>query len=138
MTRPLRWTVTFAATIGAFLLCLWLGHSVSFGWLPRADSDRWALAAAFAAVCAGVVGAAVGWWAGQSEPAPAVRRDHRVTQTAKASGRARTLQVGGSQTAPDAPAPQAGDEASVVRQEADASGHAEVRQIGRDQHLPGT
>ena len=136
MARSLRWIVTGAATVAAFLLCLWLGRAASFGWLPRADADRWALAAAFAAVCAGVVGAAVGWWAGRPEPPPAVRSERRVTQRARATGRARTLQVGGDRTAPGAPAPRTGDGPSEVRQEADASGHADVHQIGGDQHLP--
>lgn len=138
MTRPLRWTVTGTATVTAFLLSLWLGRAVSFGWLPSAESDRWALAASFAAVCAGVAGAATGWWAGRPEPPPSARPEHRVTQKARASGRARISQVGGSQGAPGAPGPRAGDGPTVVRQESDASGHAETRQIGGDQNLPGT
>jgi hypothetical protein len=64
-----RWLVAIASTLSVFGLCLWLFRFVSFSWMPHAAADRWVVAAAFATVAAGAVGAATGWWA-QREHAP--------------------------------------------------------------------
>jgi len=73
MLRSVRWVVAVAAVVAAFGLCLWLARSVSFGWMPQGEADRWVVATAFATVAAGAVGVATGWWAGQ-EDAPSVDR----------------------------------------------------------------
>src|SRR5579871_5203712 len=46
--------------------------------MPHATADRWAVAAAFAAVSAGAVGAACTWWAGRETP--------RLAETADMGG----------------------------------------------------
>jgi hypothetical protein len=51
-----------------FGVCLWLFRFASWWWMPHATSDRWAVAAAFAAVTAGAVGAAGTWWASREIP----------------------------------------------------------------------
>jgi hypothetical protein len=50
------------ATVAVFGVCLWLFRFASWSWMPHATSDRWAVAAAFASVTAGAVGAAGVWW----------------------------------------------------------------------------
>jgi hypothetical protein len=70
-----RWLTAICSTVIAFGLCLWLFRFVSFSWMPHAESDRWAVAAAFATVTAGAVGAATGWWAGRERERP----DHPQT-----------------------------------------------------------
>lgn len=89
-----RWTVALVAGLVAFLVLLWLSRLASFSWLPHAESDRWVVDAGFAAVGAGVVATAAGWWAGREQettPEPGAR----VEQHARASGHARITQVGG-------------------------------------------
>lgn len=66
--RLMRWMLAMAATATAFGVCLWLFRFVSWSWMPHATSDRWAVAAAFASVTAGAVGAAGAWWAGTASP----------------------------------------------------------------------
>ena len=67
---PARWLIAVASTVGAFGICLWLFRFVSFSWMPHAEADRWVVATAFAAVAAGAVGAATGWWAGREHKRP--------------------------------------------------------------------
>jgi hypothetical protein len=58
--------------------CLWLFRFASWSWMPDATSDRWVVAAAFATVTAGAVGAAGTWWAS--------RETSRRAGTADAAG----------------------------------------------------
>ncbi|MFI1398029.1 hypothetical protein [Streptomyces sp. NPDC020681] len=114
------------ASVAAFGICLWLAGSASFGWLPRTETERWAIAAAFAAVVAGAVGAPLGWWAGRET------RGGSVVQKATATGDSRTTQVGGSRGTAGGSLPPGG-----VEQQAESSGSARITQIGGDQHPTG-
>jgi hypothetical protein len=67
-TRLMRWLVAVTATVAVFGVCLWLFRFASWSWMPHATSDRWAVAAAFATVTAGAVGAAGTWWASRETP----------------------------------------------------------------------
>ena len=66
--RMMRWLVAVTATVAVFGGCLWLFRFASWSWMPHATSDRWAVAAAFATVTAGAVGAAGTWWASRETP----------------------------------------------------------------------
>jgi hypothetical protein len=66
--RLMRWLVAVTATVAVFGGCLWLFRFASWSWMPHATSDRWAVAAAFATVTAGAVGAAGTWWASREAP----------------------------------------------------------------------
>ena len=66
--RWMRWLVTVTATVAVFGGCLWLFRFASWSWMPHGTSDRWAVAAAFATVTAGAVGAAGTWWASREIP----------------------------------------------------------------------
>lgn len=91
--RWMRWLVALIATVGVFVLCLWLFRFASWSWLPHATSDRWAVAAAFATVAAGVVGAAGASWASQGTISPG----RWINQRARAGKNSRITQVGGDQ-----------------------------------------
>lgn len=96
MSRLIRWLVAFGAAVGVFWVCLWLFQFASFSWLPRADADRWVVAAAFAGVAAGAIGACMNWWAGREDQPSAVEA-RTVRQKARASGKSRITQIGGDQ-----------------------------------------
>lgn len=66
--RLMRWLMAVTATVAVFGGCLWVFRFVSWSWMPHAASDRWAVAAAFATVTAGAVGAAGTWWASREIP----------------------------------------------------------------------
>jgi hypothetical protein len=66
--RVVRWLVAVTVTVAGFGVCLWLFRFASWSWMPHAPSDRWAVAAAFATVTAGAVGAAGTWWASREAP----------------------------------------------------------------------
>jgi hypothetical protein len=66
--RLMRWLVAVSATVAVFGGCLWLFRFASWSWLPDGTSDRWVVAAAFATVTAGAVGAAGTWWARRETP----------------------------------------------------------------------
>jgi hypothetical protein len=66
--RWMRWLAAVTATVAVFAGCLWLFRFASWSWMPHATSDRWAVAAAFASVTAGAVGAAGTWWASRETP----------------------------------------------------------------------
>jgi hypothetical protein len=68
--RWMRWLVAVIVTVAVFGVCLWLFRFASWSWMPHATSDRWAVAAAFATVTAGAVGAAGTWWASREIPRP--------------------------------------------------------------------
>jgi hypothetical protein len=78
--RWMRWLVAVTATVAVFGGCLWLFRFASWSWMPHATPDRWAVAAAFATVTAGAVGAAGTWWASRETP--------RLAGTADAGGAA--------------------------------------------------
>lgn len=130
MRRSVRWVVAVTAAGVAFGLCLWLARSVSFDWTPRAEADRWVVAAAFASVMAGAVGLAVGWWAGRDEPGSG-----HVRQRARASDQAQVTQLGGSRLVPGGVTRDT-DAPNDVDQRAVASGDARITQAGGDQHTP--
>ncbi|MEU0646002.1 hypothetical protein [Streptomyces umbrinus] len=137
MVRSVRWVVAVAAVVAAFGLCLWLARSVSFGWMPQGEADRWVVATAFATVVAGSVGVATGWWAGREGPPAPESRGRRVTQRAKVSDRGQAAQVGGNQNAPGGRATTGHDSGGVVEQDAEASGDARITQVGGDQNTTG-
>ena len=66
--RLMRWLVAVAATVAVFGVCLWLFRFASWSWMPDKTADRWVVAAAFATVTAGAVGAAGTWWASRDIP----------------------------------------------------------------------
>jgi hypothetical protein len=84
--RWMRWLVAVTATVAVFGGCLWLFRFASWSWMPQATPDRWVVAAAFATVTAGAVGAAGAWWAGQE------------------ASRAGTTDAGGAAAGPGSPA----------------------------------
>lgn len=128
-----RWSVTVVFAAAVFGVCLWGARSVSFGWMPKAEADRWVVATAFASVMTTVAAAAVGWWAGREQPGLSLSPAERtVLQRATASGRGRAEQVGGSQNAPSRPG--AGSVPGRVEQVAEVSDDASVTQVGGDQH----
>ena len=134
MTRLVRWSLAATGSVVTFGLSLWLARDAPFGWMPRAQADRWVVAAAFATVVAGAVGAAVSWWAGREAPSSAEPVVRRVSQRATASDRARSTQVGGSQNGPSAQGgPVGGEGGSETFQHAEASGEAVIIQVGADQ-----
>jgi hypothetical protein len=118
--------VAVTAVVVVFGVGLWLAGSVFSGWLPRGEAERWAVAAAFATVAAGAVGAPLGWWAGRE-----TRTGGRVVQRATAGDASRTVQIGGSRGGTVSRAP--GD----LEQHAESSGTARITQIGGDQHTGG-
>ncbi|MGW1491276.1 hypothetical protein [Streptomyces sp. NPDC002402] len=126
MARTIRWAMAVTASVVAFGVGLWLAGSVFSGWLPRGEAERWAVAAAFATIAAGAVGAPLGWWAGRE-----TRAGGRVVQRATARDASRTAQIGGSRGGTASGPP--GD----VEQEAESSGTARITQIGGDQHTSG-
>ena len=99
--RLMRWLVAVTATAAVFGVCLWLFRFASWSWMPHATSDRWVVAAAFASVTAGAVGAADAWWASRETPplaAPAAaEQGSRIDQRARASGHGKVTQVGRDQ-----------------------------------------
>jgi hypothetical protein len=68
--RSVRWLMTWAATAVAFVSCLWLAGTFSFPFEPRAASDRWVVAATFAAAMSAAVLTAISWWAGREKALP--------------------------------------------------------------------
>jgi hypothetical protein len=70
MIRMVKWLIVAAATLAAFVLCLWAGWIVGIRLWPRAlhsAADRWVVSAAFATVMGGAVLAGAGWWAGRDK-----------------------------------------------------------------------
>ena len=92
----MRWLVAVTATVAVFGVCLWLFRFASWSWMPHATSDRWVVAAAFASVTAGAVGAAGAWWASR-ETSPLAKQGSRVDQRARASGHGKITQIGRDQ-----------------------------------------
>ncbi|MFH8625095.1 hypothetical protein ACH4A8_25010 [Streptomyces vietnamensis] len=129
MSRPMRWTVAVVAAAVTFWVCLWAARAVSWGWLPKEEETRFAVAIAFATVAATVVAAGVGWWAGREQPP---QPEPTVSQRATATGKGRITQVGGSRTPTPATAAPA-----RVDQHAEASDEGSVTQVGGDQHADG-
>src|SRR5690348_11665813 len=83
--RWMRWLMVVVATVTVFGVCLWLFRFASWSWMPHATTDRWAVAAAFATVTAGAVGAVGTWWASREIP--------QLTETADTSDAAAGLSV---------------------------------------------
>jgi hypothetical protein len=69
MRRSARWLLTWAATAVTFIGCLWLARMFSFSFEPRAESDRWVVAAAFAATMSAAMLAGGSWWASREKAA---------------------------------------------------------------------
>ncbi len=67
MRRSVRWLLTWAATAVAFISCLWLARTFSFSFEPKAESDRWVVATAFAAAMSAAVLASGSWWASREK-----------------------------------------------------------------------
>ncbi|WP_189220792.1 MULTISPECIES: hypothetical protein [Streptomyces] len=130
--RWVRWLVAVVAAGVTFGMFLWLTRSVSWGWLPEGEAERWGVAAAFAAVVAGAVGAAVSWWAGRE--APARQPQDGRSLRARVTDQARVDQAGGHRGRPGGPGRAAPRD---VRLDADASGHGQIRQTGGDDYTSG-
>ena len=92
--RWMRWLVVVAATVAVFGGCLWLFRFASWSWMPHATTDRWAVAAAFATVTAGVAGAAGTWWASQETLVTADTGDAAASPGVSAAGE-RSITAGG-------------------------------------------
>ena len=75
MARSLRWLAALILTAVAFCGFLWLGRVQTFSWEPRDQPDRWVIASAFATVMAGLVVAALAWWAGRDTAKPDAQPD---------------------------------------------------------------
>lgn len=139
MARSARWVVTVVVAAVVFGVCLWAGRSVSFGWMPKDEADRWVVATAFATVVATVAATAAGWWAARDQPTAVPPTERAVSQRATASGHGRVNQVGGDQNTPAPPAVGAAGGPTRVEQEAEASDNGWISQVGGDQHTrPGT
>ncbi|MFB7739820.1 hypothetical protein ACFC08_36905 [Streptomyces sp. NPDC056112] len=121
-----------AAAVVTFAVVLWAARSVSWGWLPEGEAERWTVAAAFAAVVAGAVGAAVGWWAGREAPTRQPRGGRSLR--ARAADQGRVDQVGGHRGVPGGVGDAAPDDA---RLDAEASGRGQIRQTGGDDYTSG-
>jgi hypothetical protein len=70
MARTAKWLLVLAATLAAFVLCLWVGWVVGIKLWPHtlsSTADRWVVSAAFATVMGGGVLAWGGWWAGREK-----------------------------------------------------------------------
>jgi hypothetical protein len=127
MGRSVRWFVTAVVIVMTFGSCLWAGHGLSWDWLPDGEAERWGVAATFATVVAGAVGAPLGWWAGRERSArlvPVLEGD-RVLR-ARAVDSSVVDQAAGSR-GPDGAAVK-----GRVEMDADASGHGRIRQTGGD------
>ncbi|WP_409239356.1 hypothetical protein [Streptomyces sp. PA5.6] len=129
MVRSVRWLVAVAAAVVTFGVFLWAARAASWDWLPAGDAERWGVAAAFAAVAAGAVGMAVGWWAGR-EPS-AQEREGGGSVEGQATGHGRVDQVRGHRGGPGGAVPD------DLRLRAEASEYGQVRQTGGDDHLGG-
>ncbi|MFH0172378.1 hypothetical protein ACIA6D_03555 [Streptomyces cacaoi] len=148
MQRARRWAVTVFAGAGSFVICLWSARAAPFGFLPRADADRWAVATAFATTVATLVGAAAGWWAGNERRPGSAPPDNRspetpdspgtggqtVQQEVTASDAARVTQVAGHRGLGHA---VPGERPGRVTQRATASGRACVTQVGGNDRTAG-
>ncbi|MEU6200241.1 hypothetical protein [Streptomyces sp. NPDC047061] len=140
MQRTGRWVVAVCVGAGSFVVCLWAARAASFGFLPRAEADRWVVATAFATTAAALVGTAAGWWAGHEGPPQAADgagagRRPAVRQSATASDDARVTQVaGGRRPGPGAPAERPGR----LAQRARAAGRARITQVGGNDGSDGT
>ncbi|WP_406470340.1 hypothetical protein OH738_30990 [Streptomyces hirsutus] len=135
MARSARWVVTAVAATVVFVVCLRMGRSVSFGWMPEAEADRWVVATAFATVVSTVTGAAGAWWAGLEQPDPSSPPAERVvSQQVTASGHGRAVQVGGNQNTSFPSSAGAGGVPGRVDQDAKVSDDASITQVGGDQH----
>ena len=98
--RWMRWLVVVAATVAVFGGCLWLFRFASWSWMPHATTDRWAVAAAFATVTAGVAGAAGTWWASQETLVTADTGDAAASPGVSAAGERRSPRAGTSAVSP--------------------------------------
>ncbi|PJN05588.1 hypothetical protein CG723_44115 [Streptomyces sp. CB01635] len=130
--RWLRWLVV-AVTAGAtFWVFLWVAQSVSWGWLPEGEAERWGVAAGFAAVVASAVVMATGWWAGR-EVSPGQPPSGRSVR-GRVADQGRVDQVGGHRGRPSGPSRAV---PGSVRLDAEASGHGQIRQTGGDDYTSG-
>ncbi|MFF3689748.1 hypothetical protein [Streptomyces sp. NPDC002187] len=148
MQRARRWAVAVFAGAGSFVICLWSARAAPFGFLPRAEADRWVVATAFATTVATLVGAAAGWRAGYEGQPGSVPPDNRspetpdppgtggqgVQQEATASDAARVTQVAGNRGRGHA-VPE--ERPGRVTQRATASGRARVTQVGGNDSAAG-
>ncbi|WP_190047329.1 hypothetical protein [Streptomyces galilaeus] len=137
--------ITIVAAAVVFGVCLWVGRSASFGWMPKEEANRWVVATAFATVMATVAATAAGWWAAHEQPATATPPaaappvERVVSQKATASGQGRVNQAGGNQNTPPSAVTGAGVGPVRVDQEAEAADRGSVNQVGGDQHTrPGS
>ncbi|SMQ13848.1 hypothetical protein SAMN06272771_0125 [Streptomyces sp. Ag82_O1-12] len=140
MQRARRWAVTVFAGAGSFVLCLWSARAAPFGFLPRAEADRWVVATTFATTVTTLVGAAAAWWAGDRGRPGTVTTDNRppetsgpprsgirVRQSATASDAGRVTQITGHRNPAHAGPEERPDR---VTQRATASGRADITQVG--------
>ncbi|WP_406388687.1 hypothetical protein [Streptomyces sp. NBC_00211] len=127
-----RWAVGIGSAFVVFWLCLWLVRAVSFGWLPKAEADRWAVAGAFGGAMAAAVGGLTAWWAGRGTQggAGAGPDEGTVRQQARAGGEAEVEQVAGTLGRQAAQHRRPGRK--KVSQKAKASDQAKIRQVGGD------
>ena len=98
---------------------MWLAMAVELPFLPKAEADRWVVAAAFATVMATPVVACGAWWAGREyRPGPADDATAGTGQQITGSpgsimfglgARAKTRDITVNVNAPPAP-PASGDE----------------------------
>ncbi|MFC8093362.1 hypothetical protein [Streptomyces sp. NPDC057301] len=135
MSRRLRWLVTVVGAAVVFGVCLWAARTVWFGWMPRAEADRWVVATAFATVMATVAAAALSWWAGHEPSGPiTASADRTVVQRATASGRGRVEQAGGHHNTPSTADGDASSDVAGMpgrtEQEGEASDEGSVTQVG--------
>ncbi|MGH3205028.1 MAG: hypothetical protein ACRDP5_23710 [Streptosporangiaceae bacterium] len=82
----MRWLAAVTVTVVVFGVCLWLFRFASWSWMPHATTDRWAVAAAFATVTAGAVGAVGTWWASRETPVTADAGDTTAGRGVPAAG----------------------------------------------------
>src|SRR5205823_5269267 len=90
-----KWSVTGVAAAVTFGVCLWLAMAVELPFLPKAEADRWVVAAAFAGMMATAVAACGTWWAAR-ENRPGAADGDPAGAGQQITGSAGSLQFGAS------------------------------------------
>src|SRR5438046_10590465 len=93
VSRAVKWSVTCVAAAVTFGVCLWLAMAVELPFLPKAEADRWVVAAAFAGMMATAVAACGTWWAAR-ENRPGAADGDPAGAGQQITGAAGSLQFG--------------------------------------------
>ncbi|MEV7617108.1 hypothetical protein [Streptomyces sp. NPDC089799] len=128
MSGPVRWAAAGAASVVSFALAVWLVRALPWGWLPKDDGDRWAVATACGAVVAAGVLYGLTWWTSRGGAPAAPGGGRRVRQYADAGGDSVVEQTAGTRTRRRTP----GTPPEHLTQRAKTRGTSRIRQTGGD------